>query len=687
MMMIIFFLNGLSFGGLGLAAYLQIRQGVNFPLKKHLPWLAAFGFVCGANSWVEMFLSSGVDDNLYQSLSLLRLLLQPLTGLVLLKFGWGIFKQMTPLPAWMSFVPGILIVPFAYVITYAATTFITPSPIDIPIDIWSRYLLYLPGSLLAGAGFLRQWQIQRKEGFHDVAMLMFGAGMAFLFEAFVVGLIVPAAPYGPSSYYNYDRVALNAFTGEQAFSNQAYGLSAWLDYKQVLNVTGLPIEFWRMVTTLAVTFFVVRGLGVFETLRKRQLKELQKERDQAQEDAYQTQIIARKTAEKWTDALVAINRQITLLVNVDVILLDIVKMAQQLLHSDFVGLGLLSEDRSKLMLKCHGHEDDFEMVSASIPVENLLILETVQTNTAYRSQSDMPLEIFENVCPILGESAQAIAVVPLTLDNLPIGALWIVECNKGREAYSGTDLIWLECLADQIVIAIQHGLMMSKLQSLSVVEERARIAREMHDGLAQVLGYLNLQVQTLQALFKQGKREDLQKELTHMREAIQGAHADVRENILSLRTTLANEKDLVSALDEYIEEFSIQTGLETRFSNEIMEPLNLASIAEVQLICILQEALANVRKHAKATQVNVVLTKKNEENADYVRMKIMDDGVGFVMEKSKRSFGLQTMYERASSVDGNLEIHSTLGKGTTISSKLPCLLPEQMHEHGLLLPE
>ena len=91
-----------------------------------------------------MFLSSGVDENLNRTLTLLRLILQPLTGLILLKFGWGIFKQMAPLPAWMSFVSGILIVPLAYAITYAATTFVTPSPIEIPVDIWIRYLLYLP---------------------------------------------------------------------------------------------------------------------------------------------------------------------------------------------------------------------------------------------------------------------------------------------------------------------------------------------------------------------------------------------------------------------------------------------------------------------------------------------------------------------------------------------------------------
>ena len=686
-MMIIFFLNGLSFGGLGLAAYLQLRQGADFPLKKHLPWLAAYGFVCGATSWVEMFISSGVDTNLLRILTFLRLILQPLTGLILLKFGWGIFKQMAPLPTWMSFVPGILIVPLAYIITYAATTFVTPSPIEIPIDIWSRYLLYLPGSVIAGIGFLRQWQIQSKEGYSDVAALMFGAGMAFLFEAIVVGLIVPAAPYGPASYYNYDRVVHTAFIGEQSIPVKAYGLTAWLDYERVLEVTGLPIEFWRMVSTFAVTFFVVRGLGVFEAIRKRQLAELQEERDRAEKEAYQVQITARKTAENWTDALVAINRQITQLDNVDNILLEIVRTARNLLHSDFVGLGLFNEERSQMMLKCHSHGDEIEMLNASMYVRNPLILKTVQLNESYRSQEDVLLEKLENVCPFLDKTARAIAIVPLELENFPIGALWVARCEEGSEHYTGTDLIWLECLADQVVIAIQHGLMTSKLQSLSVVEERARIAREMHDGLAQVLGYLNLQVQTLQALYQQGRGEDLQVEIRHMREAIQSAHADVRENILSLRTTLANEKGLVSALGEYLDEFSIQTGLEANFSNGITGALNLASIAEVQLICILQEALANVRKHANATQVDVRLSKEHGEETELIFMEVVDNGIGFTARGSKRSFGLQTMRERASSVGGMLEINSSPGRGTTLICQLPCLQPERMQERSVVLSQ
>ena len=230
----------------------------------------------------------------------------------------------------------MLIVPVAYVVTYAATTFITPSPLEIPIDIWSRYLLYLPGAIMAGVGFLRLGYAQRKQGLSDVANLLFGAGVAFLFEAFIVGLVVPAAPYGPTSYYNYDRVLYNAFSGENSALSMFSGLTAWLDYQRVLAVTGLPIQFWRMLSAFAVTFFVVRGLGVFDAFRKRQLRELQEERDRALKESIDTQVVARQTAERWTDVLININRQIMEMEDVDKILLYILKKARELLQANLI---------------------------------------------------------------------------------------------------------------------------------------------------------------------------------------------------------------------------------------------------------------------------------------------------------------------------------------------------------------
>ena len=102
-----------------------------------------------------------------------------------------------------------------------------------------------------------------------------------------------------------------------------------------------------MLSSITVTFFVVRGLGVFEAVRKRQLKALQEERDDAEQD-FEAQINARQTAENWTDLLVNLNRRIMELEDVDGILVYILENAKKLLASDFIGMALLKDDYSSL---------------------------------------------------------------------------------------------------------------------------------------------------------------------------------------------------------------------------------------------------------------------------------------------------------------------------------------------------
>jgi len=674
--MIINFVYGLSFAILGLVAYFRMREGIELPLKKQMPWLAAFGIVNGLAAWSEMFMATDISHTTADLLLLWGSIARPLTGLLLLRFGWGVLRELSPLPAWATLIPGILIVPVAFMIAYASTTFITPSPINIPIDIWSRYLLYLPGAILAGIGFIRQSRAQSREGIYDVSRLMLGAGLAFLFEAFVVGLIVPAAPYGPASYYNYDRVVYNAFSGEQADLYRPYGLSAWLDYAQVLNLTGFPIEFWRMLSAIAVTFFVVRGLDVFETFRRHQLELLQVERDRAQRAAFEAQLAARYTAENWTNALVSINRKIAELNSVDSILLEIIENARLLLHADFIGLALMDDDGGNLELKYLATEQGSQMTTQPARVENALIRRAIETGQPVFSRVSDPDSQLAGLSFHPQRSVGSAMIVCLSLDNRPIGVLWIA--NYAQLSYSETDSIYLECMADQAVIAIQHGLMMSQLQSFSIIEERTRIAREMHDGLAQVLGYLNLQVQTLDSLYAQEKHESFRTELDHMREAIRVAHADVRENILSLRTTLASEKGLYSAIDEYLEEFGIQNEIRTRLINRIDCDPELSSVSEVQMVCILQEALTNVRKHSHARAVEVTIERVDEPN-DSIKMEVRDDGIGFEEKDSPRSFGLQTMRERAHSIGGELHVTSAAGVGTRVVGIFPCLSSESIH--------
>lgn len=679
-MILLYFFHGLAFEGLGLATYLQLRREGDFPLKRQLPWLSAFGFVGGMAGWVDMFLASGSLQGFSEILGVLRVVLHLLSGLLLLRFGWGMLAHLNPLPAWTIFIPGVLIVPIAFVFTYAATTFTTPSPIEIPVEIWTRYLLYLPGSLLAGVGFLRQWSIQRRLELFDVSKLMLGAGIAFLFEAIVVGLIVPAAPYSPASYYNYDRVYLNAFTGENIQSLHPFGL----DYQSVLNVTGLPIEIWRLLSALVVTYFVIRALDVFEAMRKRQVQALRDERNRAQREAIDFQVSARTNAERWSYALVNISRRIAGLNRADDILLYILENVQQLLGANFVGIALVNQEQAQPELRAYASETGAAMLTdRSIAITNPKLLDVQANAYLFRSLGDEPVELFDGVCFFESQKAHALAAVPAKLDNQPIGVLWVTRSEP--KLFSDTDLIWLESMSDQIEIAIQHGLMTSQIQSLSIIEERGRIAREMHDGLAQVLGYLNLQVQALESYLMQGKSQRLRDELQQMRDAIQTANADVRENILSLRTTLADEKDLQAAVHEYLEEFSIQTGVKTEFEYLVTDELNLSSVAEVQLVCLLQEALTNVRKHASARKVLVTITRRVIDGRDSIHASIVDDGVGFALKGSKRSFGLQTMLERAESVGGRLTIHSAQGKGTTVECSLPCLEHERLQRQNVLM--
>ncbi len=92
-----------------------------------------------------------------------------------------------------------------------------------------------------------------------------------------------------------------------------------------------------------------------------------------------------------------------------------------------------------------------------------------------------------------------------------------------------------------------------------------------------------------------------------------------------------------------------------------------------------------MRKHAQANQVDVLISREEHLHADMVHMKILDDGVGFKMAGSKRNFGLQTMRERAESVNGNLVIRSVSDSGTCIECWLPCLQPERLQRQSVVI--
>lgn len=773
-MIAIYLLYGLAFFTLGLAALLESRRKSVLLLGRQLPWLAAFGLTHSVVEWTELLaLVTPVYPPLLTGLHVVVL---PLSALLLLRFGLGLISESGPLPRWLLLFPVVFITPAALVAAYVLIVFLTEPNLATASDIWSRYLLFIPGGLLAAAGFWRQSRDMPLVRSRKVKRMMDGAAAAFAAYAVLAGLIVPPAPYG---------------------------LAPWLNYDLVQEVTGAPIQIWRTVAALAVTVFVVRALDIFDFERKQHLETqtrrreeaeetlraserrfrrvfeyapigmdivsaegqpvkanhalqqmlgysegelrtmvfadythpddvekslrmaaevregkresfqmekryyrkdgqmvfakvtvsairdgqggfshyvamvediteqkqtaeaLEYERERAQEARLRVESEARRVAEEWVNALVEIGRRVANMEGADSVLIHIVKQAQHLLQTDIASLALFDERGECLNLKYQATAAGARVFDTEIRLANDELITALRTGRSRRFPEDAVMEEVTWHCPTVAEVVKAAAVVPLHFDGQVVGGLWAARSRP--VSFTPTQLFGLENLADQAVIALQHASMAAQLQTVATLEERSRIAREMHDGLAQILGYLGIQMQTIEAYLRQGKEEAVLAEIDKTRENVRLAQADVRENILSLRTTLAGSTGLAPALQEYVQEFGIQTKTEARFVNALSDRPRLSPLAEVQLVRIVQEALTNVRKHARAQQVEVRLF--SEEKG--VALTIADDGIGFEVNGDDRRFGLQTMAERAQSVGGRLDVCTGLREGTEIRLWLP----------------
>ncbi|HXF82506.1 MAG TPA: histidine kinase [bacterium] len=216
----------------------------------------------------------------------------------------------------------------------------------------------------------------------------------------------------------------------------------------------------------------------------------------------------------------------------------------------------------------------------------------------------------------------------------------------------------------------ENARLQEQLQSVAMLEERERIAREMHDSVGQVLGYVNTKAQAVRALLEDGKPAQAQQQLAELEQAARAVYADLREAILSLRTTVGAGQRLLPALAEYVRRFSELSGVETTLSAE-GPPLEFPPTVEVHLIRIVQEALTNVRKHARARHAAVRLTS----GPDGVVIAVEDDGVGIAARsrapQAGSGFGLQTMQERAEAIGGRLTLRARPGGGTVVEVEVP----------------
>lgn len=260
--------------------------------------------------------------------------------------------------------------------------------------------------------------------------------------------------------------------------------------------------------------------------------------------------------------------------------------------------------------------------------------------------------------------------LPVRLGDQVIGCLCVSSAHP--RTFAESDVQKLGALADQAAIAIQNARAYDRAGNVAVAMERERLAREMHDTLAQVLGFVNTKSQALHELLTTGQTAAALEQLDHLTTLSQNLYADVREVILGLRSAISSEKSLLPTLADYVQAYTRQCGIDTSLvvENGAYE-LTFAPAVELQLIRIVQESLTNIRKHAQARHAVVRFATVD----GHVEMRVEDDGRGFDPSHVARGdwpqFGLQTMRERAESVGGAFVVVSRPDMGTQIVVQIP----------------
>jgi signal transduction histidine kinase len=227
----------------------------------------------------------------------------------------------------------------------------------------------------------------------------------------------------------------------------------------------------------------------------------------------------------------------------------------------------------------------------------------------------------------------------------------------------------LAAIAEALSVAIANRRLTAEAGRLAILEERDRIARELHDGLAQLLASITLQSERARASLADGNTHAARVAVDRIEQASAAAYTDVREAIVGLRT--GAESDFPAALRETADGFSDMTSIAVSVDADLI-PGTLPPMAELQFLRVVQESLANIRKHARAA--HVWITAAHPASGDLL-LTIRDDGVGFdpdhVPRGGRQHFGLLIMRERVESFGGTLTIIASPGGGTTITVTVP----------------
>lgn len=358
---------------------------------------------------------------------------------------------------------------------------------------------------------------------------------------------------------------------------------------------------------------------------------------------------------------------VTAELSLDIVLNKVVERARKLVGARYGALSVVNDDGSIASFLTSGVSTEERARIGAPPVGHGLLGVVLHEGERLRLP-DIGRDPRSHGFPANHPVMHSLLAVPVTCKGPFVGNLYLSEKEPGGE-FTPSDEETLKRFAVQAAIAIDNAHLHRQVADLAIAQERLRIAHEMHDGIAQVLGYVNTKVQAAQEYIRQEKTEEGLEQLRELAVAAREAYGDVRQSIVDLRTLPGPTRPFEEVLREYIDRWKEQTQISTQlvFDGDMV----FAPGTELQLIRIIQESLTNVRKHSKATTAGVEIRRRNGR----LHLVVSDNGVGFAQVTRSRSFfprfGLATMRERAESIGGTFTVEGTPGAGTVVRVEIP----------------
>jgi signal transduction histidine kinase len=365
-----------------------------------------------------------------------------------------------------------------------------------------------------------------------------------------------------------------------------------------------------------------------------------------------------------------VSRKISSFVNLDELIPYVGNMLRQTFHYHNVNIFLFEPGSGKPTLKALSVSGQNGFIPVGVPLEvdeDGMVGWVARTGEPLLA-SDVDKEPRYRAVEALSDTKSELAVAVKIGDKV-LGVLDIESTEV--DGFGEADLFTAQTIADQLAVAIENARLYEETGQMAVMEERNRMAREIHDTLAQGFTGIILQLEAAEQALSENP-PDLERHLNQAGSLARKSLAEARRSVWNLRPQALEQLFLAEALQREVERFTHEAGVDARFvvSGDRRE---LSPDVEVGLLRICEESLANVRKHAKASEVEVDLTFDKAA----ISLSITDNGVGFRPQtlsrtsKKRRGFGLVSMQERARGLGGTFEVQSNKGKGTGVRVVIP----------------